>query len=239
MSETSKQPKPPFDANEEMSPPGLESELDPSPRYKAPSYKGADKLKGKVALITGGDSGIGRSVAVLYAREGADVCIVALPEEEADARTTAEAIEQEGQRARYVLGDVKDASFCERAVTECVDALGGLDILVNNAAFQHHVDAIEDLDIEQWDRTFRTNIYGYFHMVKASLPPPQAGSGHHQHGLDHGIRGQQGVDRLRLDQGGDPRLHQVARAADRRARHPRQLRGARARVDAAQSGRAR
>lgn len=151
-------------------PPGLEKNLDPRPRYQARQYRAADKLKDKVALVTGGDSGIGRAVAVLYAREGADVAITYLPEEEADAEETKRAVEDEGGTCLTLSLDVRDAAACEEAVEQVVDRLGGLDILVNNAAYQQHKDDIDEVTLDEWQRTFDTNIHGYFHMVKASLP---------------------------------------------------------------------
>lgn len=149
--------------------PGIEAEMEPRPQYEAPEYKGSGKLKGKAAIVTGGDSGIGRSVAVLFAREGADVAIVYLPEEEIDASETARHIEQEGRRCLRMPGDVKDSSFCEEAVKKAVDEFGHLDVLVNNAAYQHHQKTLEDITDEQLDTTFRTNIFGYFYMARAAL----------------------------------------------------------------------
>jgi NAD(P)-dependent dehydrogenase (short-subunit alcohol dehydrogenase family) len=169
------QPKPPFPAQHQEKP-GIESELEPRPRYHAPQYKAAGKLEGKVALITGGDSGIGRAVAVLYAREGANVAITYLPEEQSDAEETRHAVEAEGKRTKLIPGDVTDPDFCKRAVQETVKEFGKLDILVNNAAYQQHQESLEDLSDEQWDLTFRTNIYGYFRMAKAALPHLQKGS---------------------------------------------------------------
>jgi NAD(P)-dependent dehydrogenase (short-subunit alcohol dehydrogenase family) len=169
------QPKPPFPAQHQEKP-GIESELEPRPRYHAPQYKVAGKLEGKVALITGGDSGIGRAVAVLYAREGANVAITYLPEEQSDAEETRHAVEAEGKRTKLIPGDVTDPDFCKRAVQETVKEFGKLDILVNNAAYQQHQESLEDLSDEQWDLTFRTNIYGYFRMAKAALPHLQKGS---------------------------------------------------------------
>lgn len=149
--------------------PGIEAEMEPRPQYEAPEYKGSDKLKGKAAIVTGGDSGIGRSVAVLFAREGADVAIVYLPEEEIDADETARHIEQEGRRCLKIPGDVKDPKFCEQAVTRAADEFGHLEILVNNAAYQHHQKTLADITDEQLDTTFRTNIFGYFYMARAAL----------------------------------------------------------------------
>jgi len=149
--------------------PGIESKIHPRPQYAAPDYKGSEKLAGKAAIITGGDSGIGRSVAVLYAREGADVAIISLPEERSDAEDTKRAVEAEGQRCLLIPGDVKDAEFCRRAVDQAAKEFGHLDILVNNAAFQQHQDSIDDLTDEQFEKTFRTNIFGYFYMAKAAL----------------------------------------------------------------------
>jgi NAD(P)-dependent dehydrogenase (short-subunit alcohol dehydrogenase family) len=168
-------PKPPFPAQHQPKP-GLEAGLDPKPSYEAPNYRGAGKLEGKAALITGGDSGIGRAVAVLYAREGADVAIIYLRAEQRDAEETRAAVENEGRRALLLPGDVSDPRFCQAAVARLVEEFGRLDILVNNAAFQQHQEKIEDLSEEQWDRTFRTNIYGYFHMVKAAIPHLKRGA---------------------------------------------------------------
>jgi NAD(P)-dependent dehydrogenase (short-subunit alcohol dehydrogenase family) len=167
--------KPPFKPQHQKKP-GLEKKLDPRPRYEAPEYRGADKLLGKAALITGGDSGIGRAVAVLYAREGADVAIVYLPEEQPDAEETREAVEHEGRRCLLLPGDVSDPAFCREAVKRTVRELGRLDVLVNNAAFQQHQASLEEVTEEQWDRTFRTNIHGYFYMAKAALPHLKPGS---------------------------------------------------------------
>jgi NAD(P)-dependent dehydrogenase (short-subunit alcohol dehydrogenase family) len=149
--------------------PGIEADIEPRPQYAAPDYKGSEKLAGKAAIITGGDSGIGRSVAVLYAREGADVAIVYLPEEQIDAEETKQAVEAEGQRSLLIPGDVKDSKFCQQAVDQAAKEFGHLDILVNNAAFQQHQNSIEELSDEQFEKTFRTNIFGYFYMAKAAL----------------------------------------------------------------------
>jgi NAD(P)-dependent dehydrogenase (short-subunit alcohol dehydrogenase family) len=156
--------------------PGIEAKLEPRPRYKAPHYRGAEKLKDKVALITGGDSGIGRAVAVLFAREGADVAFTFLKEEKQDADETKRSVEDEGREAFPLVGDVRDAKVCQKLVEQTVKKFGKLDILVNNAAFQQHQESLEDVTEEQWDRTFKTNIYGYFNMTKAALPHLEEGS---------------------------------------------------------------
>jgi len=181
-------PKPPYPAQHQDKP-GSEAEMRPQPRYLASGYKGADKLENKVALITGGDSGIGRAVAVLYAREGADVAIVHLPEEQHDAEETRQAVETEGRRALLIKGDVTQPDFCRQAVAQTVEELGKLDILVNNAAFQEHQPGLNDLSEEQWDHTFKVNIYGYFRMVKAAVPHMQPGSVIINTGSITGIRG--------------------------------------------------
>jgi NAD(P)-dependent dehydrogenase (short-subunit alcohol dehydrogenase family) len=170
-----KHPKPPFPPQHQPKP-GLEAAMRPRPQYEAPRYRGADKLKDKVALITGGDSGIGRAVAVLYAREGADVAIVYLADEETDARETQRAVEREGRRCVLLPGDVRSSAFCDAAVDETVRQLGHLDVLVNNAAFQQHQRRIEDLSDEQLERTFTTNIFGYIYMARAALRHLRAGS---------------------------------------------------------------
>jgi NAD(P)-dependent dehydrogenase (short-subunit alcohol dehydrogenase family) len=169
------EPKSPMPA-QSLEKPGIESELELKPRYEAPLYRGSDKLKGRKALVTGGDSGIGRAVAVLFAREGADVAIVYLPEEQSDAEETREAVEREGRRCLLIAGDVRDSAFCREAVESTVREFGGLDILVNNAAFQQSQPSLEDVTEEQWDRTFQTNIYGYFRMAKAALPHLKEGA---------------------------------------------------------------
>ncbi|HYO63208.1 MAG TPA: SDR family oxidoreductase [Pyrinomonadaceae bacterium] len=168
------QPESPMPAQHQVKP-GLESKLTPRPEYQAPLYRGSGKLNNKAALITGGDSGIGRAVSVLYAREGADVAIVYLPEEQSDAEETRRAVEAEGRRALLIPGDVRDSKFCREAVERTAREFGKLDILVNNAAFQQHQKSLEDVTEEQFDRTFKTNIYGYFYMAKAALAHLKAG----------------------------------------------------------------
>jgi NAD(P)-dependent dehydrogenase (short-subunit alcohol dehydrogenase family) len=175
MTQMQQEPKPPFPPQHQAKP-GIESQLTPRPEFQAPAYKPAGKLVGKVALVTGGDSGIGRAVAVLFAREGADVAIVHLPQEESDAAETQRVIQSEGRRCLVLAGDLTQPEFASRAVERTVAELGKLDILVNNAAYQQHVSALEELSDEQWDHTFKTNIYGYFRMAKAALPHLRAGS---------------------------------------------------------------
>jgi NAD(P)-dependent dehydrogenase (short-subunit alcohol dehydrogenase family) len=155
--------------------PGVEAAMTPQPQATAEWYRGSGKLEGKVALITGGDSGIGRSVAVLFAREGADVGVVYLDEHE-DAKQTARLVEQEGGRCALIAGDVGDEAFCREAVEQTVSELGGLDVLVNNAAEQHPAEDIGQISAEQLERTFRTNIFSMFYLTKAALPHLGAGS---------------------------------------------------------------
>jgi len=160
-------PEPPM-PEQHLAKPGLEKDLEVRPEYKAPTYRGSGKLEGLAALVTGGDSGIGRAVAVLYAREGADVAIVYLDEDE-DAEETRRAVEAEGRRCLLIPGDVGDSSFCDAAVEHVVSEFGRLDILVNNAAFQESELSIEDITDRQLEATFRTNIFGYFFMARAAL----------------------------------------------------------------------
>ena len=155
--------------------PGIESRMAPRPEFNDRKYKGADKLKGKVALITGGDSGIGRAVAVFFAREGADVAIVYL-DEHGDAKETKRLVEAEKRKCVLIAGDAGEEKFCKDAVEKTVKALGRLDILVNNAAEQHPKESIEEISAEQLERTFRTNIFSYFYMVKHAVRHLKEGS---------------------------------------------------------------
>jgi NAD(P)-dependent dehydrogenase (short-subunit alcohol dehydrogenase family) len=191
MDQSQQHPKPPF-PEQHLEKPELESELEPKPQYAAPLYKGADKLKDKVALVSGGDSGIGRAVAVLFAREGADVAILYL-EADSDAEETRRAVEQEGRRALLIRGDVSRPEVCRDAVDRTLKEFGRLNLLVNNAAFQKHQPNLEELSEEQWDLTFRTNIYGYFYLTKAALPHLTAGDAIINTGSITGLEGNQSL----------------------------------------------
>jgi NAD(P)-dependent dehydrogenase (short-subunit alcohol dehydrogenase family) len=182
------EPKPPF-PEQKLPKPGLEAELSPRPKYKAPRYKPAGKLKDRVALVTGGDSGIGRAVALLYAREGADVAITALPAEQRDSDEIRKAIEREGRRCLVIEGDLTDEEFCQEAIERTVAELGQLDILVHNAAHQNRKESFEDVTEEEFDRTFKTNIYAYYRLVKAALPHLGRGSSIIATGSITGIEG--------------------------------------------------
>ena len=183
-----KEPGPP-QPRQKQPKPGIESKMQPRPRYQAPAYRPAGKLEDKIALITGGDSGIGRAVAVLYAREGADVAIVYLPQEQSDALETQRAVEKAGRECLLIPGDVTDSEFCHQAVERAVEHFGRLHLLVNNAAFQAHHDKPEDVSDEQFEHTFRTNIFGYFYMVKAALPHLKPGSAIINTGSITGLQG--------------------------------------------------
>jgi len=167
-------PKPPFPPKK-LEEPGLESELEPRPRFQAPEYHAANKLAGKRALITGGDSGIGRAVAVLFAREGADIAINYLEVEEPDAEVTKRAVEAEGRHCVLIPGDLTDEKFCRELVDRAVDELGGIDILVSNAAHQTRKQ-LEDLELDEFDRTFKTNVYAYYLLAKYAVPHMPRGS---------------------------------------------------------------
>jgi NAD(P)-dependent dehydrogenase (short-subunit alcohol dehydrogenase family) len=168
MPRTRQHPKSPLPAQTQAKP-GLDSRMSPRPQFRAPQYKGSGKLENRVALITGGDSGIGRSVAVLFAREGADVAIVYLPAEQSDADEVEAAVKEEGRRCLLLAGDVTDRAFCDHVVEETVAHFGKLDILVNNAAYQESRDSLEDITDEEFDLTFRTNIYAYFYLARAAV----------------------------------------------------------------------
>lgn len=169
------EPKPPF-PERKLPKPGIEADLEPKPRFEGSHYRAAGKLEGKSALITGGDSGIGRAVAVFFAREGADVAINYLPEEQIDAEETRRHVEQAGRRCLLLPGDLTEAAFCEQLIARTIAELGKLDILVSNAAHQDRKASIEEITDEEWDLTFRANIYPLFHLAKAAMPHLQPGA---------------------------------------------------------------
>ena len=161
---------------QQQQPPGVESKMEPKPDYGAGSYKGSGNLKGKAALITGGDSGIGRAVALAFAREGADLLISYLSEE-SDAKETARVVEEAGRKCVAVAGDIQDEAVCKGLIERAVREFGKIDVLVNNAAFQMSRDRIEEISSEEFDRTFRTNVYAMFYLCKAAVPHmPKGGS---------------------------------------------------------------
>ena len=171
----SQHPRPPFDRQPQNTP-GEERRMDPLADHGEESYRGANRLPGRKALVTGADSGIGRAAAIAFAREGADVALGYLPAEEADARAVAALIESAGRKAVLLPGDISDERFCEQLVADAVSGLGGLDILVNNAGKQTAVEAIADLTTAQFDATFRTNVYAMFWITKAALPHLKPGA---------------------------------------------------------------
>lgn len=162
-------------AQEQNQQPGSEKDMKPLPDTENPNYKGSNKLQGKNAIITGGDSGIGRSVSIAFAKEGANVAIIYLNESN-DAEETKQLVEEEGGRCLLIAGDIGDESFSKKAVQQTVDELGGLDILVNNAAEQHPQESILDIGTEQLEKTFRTNIFSMFHLTRSALPHLKPGS---------------------------------------------------------------
>jgi NAD(P)-dependent dehydrogenase (short-subunit alcohol dehydrogenase family) len=193
-------PMPPF-PKQHLAKPGKEASLKLAPMYDAPHYKGSEKLLDKVALITGADSGIGRAVAMLFAREGADVAVAYLSEHK-DAAETKRAVEEEGRRCIVIAGDVADREFCQHAVERTVAELGSLDIRVNNAAFQEHVQKFEQLTEEHFDRTIKTNLYGYFHMAQAAVPHMKAGGAIVMTGSVTGLLGNKNLLDYSLTKGG-------------------------------------
>jgi NAD(P)-dependent dehydrogenase (short-subunit alcohol dehydrogenase family) len=201
-----KYPEPPL-PDQTLDKPGSEADMDLKPFYDAPFYKGSGKLEGKVALITGGDSGIGRAVSILFAREGADVAIVFLDEHE-DAELTRSLVEAEGQRCLLISGDVSDRTFAREAVAQTVTMLGKLDVLVNNAAFQLHA-RFEDISEEQFDRTLKTNLYGYFQMAQAAVEHLPYGGAIVNTGSITGIEGSPSLVDYSMTKGG---IHAFTRA---------------------------
>ena len=167
------EPKPPF-PEQQQSMPGLDTQMQPRADHGEESYQGAGRLRNRTAIVTGGDSGIGRAVALAFAREGADVLIAYL-NEEPDARETVRLVQEAGRKAIAVAGDISDEAHCQQIIQQAVQQFGKLDILVNNAAFQQTHERIEEVSSEEWDYTFRTNIYAMFYLCKAALPHMQAG----------------------------------------------------------------
>ncbi|MCV3209285.1 SDR family oxidoreductase [Mesorhizobium sp. YC-39] len=200
-------PEPPFPGQHHPKP-GEEWRIEPPPLYDAPFWLGSKKLDGQVALITGGDSGIGRAVAVLFAREGADVAIAYLSEDR-DAEVTKQAVEAEGRRCLALRGDVASRVFCRRAVEQTVKQLGRLDVLVNNAAFQVHSADFADLTEEHFDTTLKTNLYGYFHMAQEAVPHMRPGSAIINTGSVTGIDGSKALIDYSMTKGG---IHAFTRA---------------------------
>ncbi|MGQ0443545.1 MAG: SDR family oxidoreductase [Beijerinckiaceae bacterium] len=193
-------PEPPFPKQHQPKP-GEEAALDPAPMYDAPFYRGSGKLQDKVAIVTGGDSGIGRSVAVLFAREGADVAVLYLTEH-GDAKVTKAAVEKEGRRCLLIAGDVRDQRFCRAAVAQVLRHFGRLDVLVNNAAFQVHTARFEDLTGEHLDHTVKTNLYGYFHMAQAVVEHMEAGAAIVNTGSVTGLLGNKNLIDYSMTKGG-------------------------------------
>lgn len=200
-------PEPPFPKQHQPKP-GSEAKLNPEPMYDAPFYIGSKKLDGKTALITGGDSGIGRAVAVLFAREGADIAISYL-EEHADAEATKKAVEAEGRRCILLPGDVANRIYCRQAVSKTVKQFGRLDVLVNNAAFQVHTSKLEDLTSEHFDTTLKTNLYGYFYMAQAAVEHMKPSSAIINTGSITGINGSKELLDYSMTKGG---IHAFTRA---------------------------
>lgn len=170
-----KEAQPPFEDQERQDPPGKEKNMQPKVDHGEESYKGCGKLEGKNAVITGGDSGIGRAVAIAFAREGANVLISYLSEDE-DAEETAKWVRNAGKKAVLVSGDISEEAHCKKIIKKAVDEFGQVDILVNNAAFQMAREKIQDISSDEWDKTFKTNIYAMFYLVKAAEPYMKPGS---------------------------------------------------------------
>ena len=223
--------KPPF-PEQQQTPPGSTSAMRPIPDHGEESYHGHNRLTGKVALITGGDSGIGRAVALAFAREGADVAISYLSEDE-DAAETARLVRDAGRQALTIAGDIGGEAHCQALVRRTMQEFGYLDILVNNAAFQMSHEGLADLPSEEIERTFRTNVLAIFYLSKATLPQLRQRGRDHQHRLDRGVQARPHPPRLRRHQRGDRRLHQGAGAGSDQAGDPRQRRRPRPGLDAA------
>jgi NAD(P)-dependent dehydrogenase (short-subunit alcohol dehydrogenase family) len=173
---TQQYPQPDQQAEQELEHPGIESEMQPQPDYGYDTYRGSGRLEGRAAIVTGGDSGIGRAVALAFAREGADVLISYLPEEEPDAQETAQVVEAAGKKAVKMPGDIGEEAQCQRLVEQAVSEFGKLDILVNNAAYQMYREGLQSISAEELEHTYRTNVFSMFYLCKAALPRMQPGS---------------------------------------------------------------
>ena len=225
-------PRPPF-AQLKMAAPGSEGKMHPHPDHGEESYTGSGKLLGRAALITGGDSGIGRAIALCYAKEGADILFTCLPEEKADADETVRLVEATGRRAVALPGDIRQKAFCQHLVEQTVSTFGRLDILVNNAAFQRSCDKLEDFTEEDFDATFRTNVYGTFFMSQAAIPKMKPGGVGHQHRVHPRLRSVRESAAIRLHQGGADQHDQDPGRARHQERGTCQRGGPGAGVDAA------
>src|SRR4051794_7879293 len=219
--------------DQHQAPPGHEKDMQPRPDYGEATYRGSGKLEGKKALITGGDSGIGRAVALAFAREGADVAIAYLPEEEDDARETARIVEAQKRRCLAIAGDIRDPQHCRALVTRMVKELGAIDVLVNNAGYQMTHQSFVEMKPEEIDRVFRTNVYAMFYLTQAAVPHMKPGATIVNSASIPGVSAQALSPALRVEQGRDRCVHQGPLAGARGERHPRQRGRARPGVDAA------
>ena len=229
---TKQYPQPKFE-DQPQSAPGLARDMDPKPDHGEESYRGFGRLEGRRAVITGADSGIGRAVAIAFAREGADLVLNYLPSEEADAKEVMALVEAAGRKATAMPGDISDEAFCLKLIEQGCAALGGIDILVNVAGKQTAQKDIADITTEQFDATFRTNVYSMFLAVQGGAAAYAAGCDDHQHDVDPVVSAVQDSAGLRLDQSGDHRLHPCLGQASCPQGHPRQCGGARTVLDPA------
>ena len=227
---STKQPRPPF-PEQHQDPPGLESELDPKPRFEARQYRDAGKLVGKVALITGGDSGIGRAVATMFAREGAAVAINYLAEEQSDADETKDAVEEAGGDCLLLPGDVTEQGMCEGLVEKTVERFGGIDVLVSNAAYQRRKDSLDELSDEELEHTFDTNIFAYMRLSRAALRHMKPGSSIIATSSETGILGSEKLPDYSATKGAINAFTKTL-ALSREERYSRERCRARSRLDA-------
>ena len=199
--------KPPHQEQDKIPVPGKESEMNPKPDHGEDSYRGLGRLNDKVALITGSDSGIGRATAIAFAREGADVCIGYLNEDD-DARETERWVKEAGRKALLLRGDIRDEGHCRQMIDQAMQQFGKLDVLVNNAAFQMTHESIEEFSTEEFDRTFKTNVYAMFWLCKFAHSPYGSGERYHQHGIHSELRSDAQFARLCEYQGRNREFHQ-------------------------------